>query len=149
MADLYFLFTSLASIGVVLSLLFSFLAVMSNGGLIKCSIESGGLLPKKYAKSTYLLFNNLTSQITLKPGERKEISTGVSIAFHPGIYGMVTTTPYNFLNVGYMVCPQIFDDPSAEIKICVANINGNRDIVIKENEPIALLSFVQGTLKHF
>jgi dUTPase len=148
MPDLYFLLAIASGVAIVTSFVFSFLAVFSNGGAMKCSVSVNGILPKKYSKSTYLLCNNLTAGIKLRPGERKEITTGVHIAFHPGVYGITSDLPYGFLTAGSMVCRQVFDDPTGEIKVILANISKDVEINVDTNQPVALFSFVQGTLKY-
>ena len=87
----------------------------------------------------------ITEAVTLQPGERRLVGTGVRIALPAGTFGMVT--PRSGLaarcGLGIVNSPGIIDSGyRGEIRICLINLDTRTAVELQEGERVAQLVVV-------
>lgn len=86
-----------------------------------------------------------TESVTLRPGERRLVGTGVRLALPEGTVGMVTPRSGLAARAGLSIvnAPGIIDSGyRGEIKVCLINLDPADDIRIEPGERIAQLVIV-------
>lgn len=83
-----------------------------------------------------------TADVTLAPGERAAISTGIALAIPAGYAGFVHARSGKALNEGLAVAnaPGVVDSGyRGEVKVIAVNLDPSRDIHVKRGDKIAQL----------
>lgn len=86
-----------------------------------------------------------TEEVTLAPGERRLVGTGVRVALPEGTVGMVTPRSGLAARAGLSIvnAPGIIDSGyRGEVKVCLINLDPANDVVIGVGDRIAQLVVV-------
>ena len=87
----------------------------------------------------------ITESLTLQPGERRLVGTGVRIALPAGTFGMVTPRSGQAAKrgLGIVNSPGIIDSGyRGEIRICLINLDTKTVVELQEGERVAQLVVV-------
>ncbi|WP_423861072.1 dUTP diphosphatase [Arachnia propionica] len=87
----------------------------------------------------------ITESVTLQPGERRLVGTGVRIALPAGTFGMVTPRSGQAAKrgLGIVNSPGIIDSGyRGEIRICLINLDTKTAVDLQEGERVAQLVVV-------
>lgn len=87
----------------------------------------------------------ITESVTLQPGERRLVGTGVRIALPAGTFGMVTPRSGQAAKrgLGIVNSPGIIDSGyRGEIRICLINLDTKTAVELQEGERVAQLVVV-------
>lgn len=94
-----------------------------------------------------------TEDVTLRPGERRVVGTGVRIALPDGHVGLVTPRSGLAAKAGLSIvnAPGVIDSGyRGEVKVCLVNLDPERDVVLAAGDRIAQLvvvPFVRATFE--
>ena len=94
-----------------------------------------------------------TEDVTLRPGERRVVGTGVRIALPDGHVGLVTPRSGLAAKAGLSIvnAPGVIDSGyRGEVKVCLVNLDPERDVVLAAGDRIAQLvvvPFVKATFE--
>ena len=87
----------------------------------------------------------VTEAVTLQPGERLLVGTGVRVAIPPGAVGMVTPRSGHAAHhgLGIVNSPGIIDSGyRGEIRVCLINLDTTTAVELQEGERVAQLVIV-------
>lgn len=88
-------------------------------------------------------FGDATKNICVKPFTCEIVSTGISVKFPSGFYGKIEARSSSAIKQPLTILAGVIDeDYTGEIKICVYNLNPQKDFVVKYGDCFAQLVLI-------